>query len=60
MFVFENVVGIKSAKGGEYLREIQRESFEAGYKTEFRELNAFDFGVLQNRRRVIIKETEKY
>ncbi len=54
MFVFENVVGIKSAKGGEYLREIQKESFEAGYKTEFRELNAFDFGVLQNRKRVII------
>ncbi len=54
MFVFENVVGLKSAKGGEYLKEIQKESLEAGYITKFKELNAFDFGVLQNRKRVII------
>ena len=56
-FVFENVVGLLSAKdedGTLHLKNMQ-ELFKAyGYSTEFRQLNASDFGVLQNRKRIIL------
>ena len=54
MFVFENVPGILSAKNGEYFGMIKKaiESAEYGYDCKI--LNAKDFGVLQNRKRVII------
>lgn len=59
MFVFENVPGILSAKNGEYLTKIFNAVKRAGYELKLpnnknRVLNAKDFGVLQDRKRVII------
>lgn len=57
MFVFENVPGILSAKNGEYLSKIFRAVKRAGYEVAIppkNHLNAKDFGVLQDRKRVII------
>lgn len=57
MFVFENVPGILSAKNGEYLDKIFKAVKEIGYELAIpakNHLNAKDFGVLQNRKRVII------
>lgn len=53
-FVFENVVGILSAKKGEILSEIMKQFNNLGYNAEFRILNAKDFGVVQSRKRVIV------
>ena len=56
-FVFENVVGLLSAKDedGSLHLENMRKLFKAyGYSTEFRTLNASDYGVLQNRKRIIL------
>ncbi len=57
MFVFENVPGILSAKNGEYLSKIFKAVRNAGYELAIPSknyLNAKDFGVLQDRKRVII------
>ncbi len=57
MFVFENVPGILSAKNGEFLEKIFKAVREAGYDLAIppkKYLNAKDFGVLQDRKRVII------
>ena len=54
MFVFENVPGILSAKNGEFLEKIKEAIDEAGYIVEHKTLTSKDFGVLQNRRRVIL------
>jgi site-specific DNA-cytosine methylase len=54
MFVFENVPGILSAKNGEHFDKIKKSINEAGYNFEYKILNAKDFGVLQDRKRVII------
>jgi len=59
MFVFENVPGILSAKNGEYLDKILDAVDKAGYEVslptnKYKILNAKDFGVLQDRKRVII------
>ena len=57
MFVFENVPGILSANNGEYLDKIFNAVKKAGYNLAIpplNHLNAKDFGVLQNRKRVII------
>lgn len=59
MFVFENVPGIFSAKNGEHLEDIFKAVREAGYElslphTKHKFLDAKDFGVLQNRKRVIL------
>lgn len=54
MFIFENVPGILTAKKGETFRTILDEFDKVGYYTDYKILNAADFGVLQNRRRVII------
>lgn len=54
MFVFENVFGLKSAKGGLYLSNMEKLFAKKGYKMELFELEADKFGVLQNRKRVII------
>lgn len=57
MFVFENVPGILSAKNGEYLSKIFEAVRNAGYEVAIppkNHLNAKDFGVLQDRKRVII------
>jgi DNA (cytosine-5)-methyltransferase 1 len=54
MFVFENVPGILSANNGQYLELIFKAVQEAGYNLDKRVLNAKNFGVLQDRKRVII------
>ena len=54
MFVFENVTGIESAQGGAIWKNLQKYLKRVGYKIECREQNAHTFGVLQNRRRMII------
>lgn len=64
-FVFENVIGLYSAKdkeGNKYLDQLIELYRELGYETELNTLNASDYGVLQQRRRVILigkKGTEK-
>ena len=57
MFVFENVLGLLSAKnqdGTKYIDQMITLFSEVGYITEYKLVNASDFGVLQNRRRVIL------
>lgn len=54
MFVFENVMGIESANGGKTLKNIKSYLKRVGYELDCREQNACNFGVLQNRRRMII------
>ena len=54
MFVFENVPGILSANNGKYLDLIFEAVKEAGYELEKKVLNAKNFDVLQDRKRVII------
>lgn len=56
-FVFENVLGLLSAKTkeGKSYFQMMRDLFkEKGYHTEYRVLEAKDFGVLQNRKRIIL------
>jgi DNA (cytosine-5)-methyltransferase 1 len=54
MFVFENVPGILSAQNGVHLENIKKGIDKAGYEIKLKKLKASDFGVLQNRERVII------
>ncbi|WP_239060677.1 DNA cytosine methyltransferase [Bacteroides sp. 519] len=57
IFVFENVPGILSAKNGVHLDNIFNAVRKAGYELEIPKkkfLNAKDFNVLQDRKRVII------
>lgn len=54
MFVFENVLGLKSAKGGLYLQNMEKLFLKKGYEMKLFTVEANKFGVLQNRKRVII------
>lgn len=54
VFVFENVPGILSANNGTYLKMIFDEVKDAGYELDYKVLNAKNFNVLQDRKRVII------
>ena len=54
MFVFENVMGIESANGGKTWKNVKAQLRRVGYEIECHEQNASNFGVLQNRRRMII------
>lgn len=54
MFVFENVLGLKSAKDGLYLRNMEKLFFKKGYNMKMFTVEANHFGVLQNRKRIII------
>lgn len=56
-FVFENVVGLLSAKdedGTLHLSNMQALFKDCGYSTDLKILNASDYGVLQNRKRIIL------
>lgn len=53
-FVFENVPGIYSANNGSHFMHLKNYFRKLGYEIDDRILNARDYGVLQNRRRVII------
>lgn len=62
-FVFENVPGLLSAKKGEHFNNLQIYFKELGYNVHFQMLNAADYGVMQNRNRLIIigwKNKEDY
>lgn len=54
MFVFENVLGITSANEGKTWKNLKSYLKRVGYEIECREQNACNFGVLQNRKRMII------
>ena len=54
MFVFENVPGLLTAKGGSYFEDMKLRFAQAGYELDHEILNSKDYGVLQNRRRVIL------
>ncbi len=54
IFVFENVPGFETAGKGKHLRDMRRLMKRAGYDTDYKILNAADFGVPQNRKRVIL------
>lgn len=54
MFVFENVPGLLNAGKGKYYSRIINGFESKGYQVEQQILNASDYGVLQNRRRVIL------
>lgn len=56
-FVFENVIGLLSAKdidGKLYFDKMCKLFKECGYSIEYRQLNAKDYGILQNRSRIIL------
>jgi len=53
-FVFENVEGLLSAQKGDIFTKIQEGMKALGYDIGYQLLNAKDFGVLQNRKRIII------
>lgn len=54
IFVFENVPGILSASKGALFEDVKEIMRDAGYELQAKVLNAFDFGVLQQRKRVIL------
>jgi DNA (cytosine-5)-methyltransferase 1 len=53
-FMMENVPGIISARDGAYINEIQAFFKKYGYATEFRVINAADYGAPQIRKRFIL------
>lgn len=59
MFVFENVLGIITAKKGKPFADLQKAVDEAGYAMEVHIQVASQHGVLQNRQRVIIVGWQK-
>ena len=54
MFVFENVPGLLSVDNGRHWEAIQKMLCSVGYNIEYKELNARNFGIPQDRRRIII------
>ena len=54
MFVFENVPGLLTAGKGKYLSEIIKGFEKRGYQLDYKVLNVSDYGVLQNRKRIIL------
>ena len=54
IFIFENVPGLITADKGKHLKDMRQAMQEAGYSTDFRLLNTADFGVPQNRKRIIL------
>lgn len=59
LFIFENVIGLMSAEKGKYFKNIQKYFRRLGYVVEPFIVNANQFGVLQNRKRVIILGWQK-
>lgn len=53
-FVFENVSGLLSMQGGELFPKIRKEFESLGYKLKYKLLNAVDYGVPQERKRIIL------
>lgn len=59
VFVMENVLGIRSAAGGEFFTRVQVESRELGYRVIPYEAQAWRFGVPQKRVRQLIIGTRR-
>lgn len=53
-FVFENVQGILTAKNGKIFEDIKKEMQKLDYTIDYKLLDSSDFGVVQNRKRIII------
>jgi DNA (cytosine-5)-methyltransferase 1 len=56
-FVFENVTGLLSAKdtdGIHHYQKMQKVFSKCGYSFEYKVLNAKEYGILQNRKRIIL------
>ena len=51
VFVMENVLGIRSASGGEYFARVQREARSVGYRVHSQVEDCFELGLPQKRRR---------
>lgn len=60
MFVFENVQGLITARGGSSFKNLQAQLKRVGYEIEVHKQNAYNFGVLQSRKRLIIIGWRKY
>ncbi|WP_267523819.1 DNA cytosine methyltransferase [Campylobacter sp. MG1] len=54
LFMFENVCGVLSMDNGNVFNNIKTTFQELGYKLSYKILNAVNFGVPQNRERVIL------
>lgn len=54
LFVFENVLGLLSAQNGVIFSNIKEEFKSAGYNIDYKVLNAKEFGVLEDRKRIIL------
>lgn len=54
LFIFENVPGLKTSDDGVHYRDIYEYFRSIGYVVEDKLLNALDFGVIQDRKRLII------
>jgi len=54
MFLMENVSGMMTMQKGQVFTQIKKELSDCGYKLYDKLLNARDYGVPQNRRRIII------
>lgn len=54
LFVMENVLGLRSAVGGAYFTEVQREARDLGYRVHAQVEDAWELGVPQKRRRQLI------
>lgn len=56
-FVFENVLGIQTARdmnGGVYFEHMKELFKKSGYSTDFRIIDASDYGIPQKRKRIIL------
>lgn len=54
LFVFENVLGLKSAGNGVYLENMKKLFLKKNYNMKIFNVEANNFNVLQNRKRIII------
>lgn len=54
VFIMENVLGIKTAAGGEYFTRVQSEARALGYRVHGQVEDAWELGVPQKRRRQLI------
>lgn len=59
VFVMENVLGIKSAAGGEFFARVQAEARALGYRVHGEEIRAWQYGVPQKRVRQLVIGTRR-
>lgn len=54
VFVFENVMGLVTADEGRYFKNMRAYFKRIGYELDYTIQNSADFGVIQNRKRIIL------